>query len=98
MAKQIPVFEGLRRPVITEKATVLQGARKYVFEVAPGANKPQVKEAVERTFNVKVTAVNTMTIQGRWRRMGRTKGRSRDWKKAVVTLQPGDKIELFEGV
>lgn len=90
--------EVLRRPLITEKGTQLQAQGKYVFEVARWANKPQIKQAVEKAFNVKVTAVNVVTVGGKMRIVGRRRVLTQPWKKAVVTLQPGDKIELFEGV
>ncbi len=92
------LYEVLRRPLITEKNTALQAEGKYVFEVANEANKPQIKQAVEKAFKVKVTAVNVMTAPGKRRKVGRREVATQPWKKAVVTLQPGDKIELFEGV
>ncbi len=92
------LYEVLRRPLITEKITTLQAQNKYAFEVAEEANKPQVKQAVEKAFKVKVTAVNTITVPGKLRRIGRQQVLTRSWKKAVVTLKPGDKIEIFEGV
>lgn len=92
------LYEVLRRPLITEKNTMLQTQGKYAFEVAGKANKPQIKQAVEKAFNVKVTAVNVMTVPGKERRIGRRVVLTPSWKKAVVTLQSGDKIELFEGV
>ncbi|MBM2826094.1 MAG: rplW [Dehalococcoidia bacterium] len=88
----------LRRPIITEKSTFLQAQSKYTFEVAVDANKPQIKEAVEKAFNVKVDTVNTMMVMGKFRKIGRNTGKARDWKKAIVTLKPGHKIEFFEGV
>ncbi|MFH0768075.1 MAG: 50S ribosomal protein L23 [Chloroflexota bacterium] len=91
------LYEVLRRPLITEKYTALQAQGKYVFEVASEATKPQIKEAVEKAFNVKVTLVNVMRVPGERRRYGRRKVSGRTWKKSVVTLKPGDKIELFEG-
>ena len=91
------LYDVLRRPVITEKNTVLQAQGKYAFEVAKEATKPQIKQAVEKAFNVKVTAVNVMIVSGKRRRLGRRELQARPWKKAVVTLKPGDKIELFEG-
>ncbi len=91
-------YEVLRRPVITEKGTELQAQGKYAFEVAREANKPQIKQAVEKAFNVKVTAVNVTMVRGKERRVGRRVVLTQPWKKAIVTLQPGDKIELFEGV
>jgi len=92
------LYEVLRRPLITEKSTVLQAQGKYAFEVAGGANKPQIKQAVEKAFKVEVTAVNVMTMPGKRRRLGRRQLPAHPWKKAIVTLKPGDKIELFEGV
>ena len=92
------LYEVLRRPLITEKSTALQVEGKYAFEVALGANKPQVKQAVEKAFKVEVTTVNMMTVPGKRRRLGRRQLPAHPWKKAVVTLKPGDKIELFEGV
>jgi len=92
------LYEVLRRPVITEKGTELQAQGKYAFEVARDANKPQIKQAVEEAFKVKVTAVNVVTVRGKVRRVGRRQVLTQSWKKAIVTLQPGDKIELFEGV
>ncbi|MBI4267877.1 MAG: 50S ribosomal protein L23 [Chloroflexi bacterium] len=92
------LYEVLRRPLITEKYTALQAEGKYAFEVAAGAAKPQIKQAVEKAFNVEVTAVNVMNMAGKTRRRGRQLLPAHPWKKAVVTLKPGDKIELFEGV
>ena len=92
------VYEVLRRPVITEKNALLGAQNKYTFEVAPDANKLQIKEAVEKAFKVKVTAVNVITVQGKTKRRRVRLVTSSPWKKAVVTLQSGDKIELFEGV
>jgi large subunit ribosomal protein L23 len=91
-------YEILRRPVITEKNTMLTGQNKYTFEVAQEANKPQIKEAVEKAFKVKVSSVNVIHVPGKMRRAGRRRGMTSSWKKAVVTLEPGNKIELFEGV
>ncbi|MEE9521154.1 MAG: 50S ribosomal protein L23 [Dehalococcoidales bacterium] len=90
--------EVLRHPVITEKNTQLQTQGKYAFEVAEKANKPQIKQAVEKAFNVKVTAVNVIKVRGKMRVVGRRRVLTQSWKKAIVTLQLGDKIELFEGV
>jgi large subunit ribosomal protein L23 len=92
------LYEVLRRPLITEKSTVLQAQNKYAFEIADSANKPQVKQAIENAFKVKVTGVNVITMPGKTRRVGRRQIQTRPWKKAVITLQPGDKIEFFEGV
>jgi len=92
------LYEVLRRPLITEKNTDLQAQGKYAFEIADGANKPMIKQAVEQAFKVKVTGVNVVTMQGKTRRVGRRQVLTRPWKKAIVTLQEGDKIEFFEGV
>ena len=91
------LYEVLRRPLITEKSTVLQAEGKYAFEVAKLANKPQIKQAVEKAFKVEVTAVNVIIVSGKRRRLGRRQLLAKPWKKAIVTLKPGDKIELFEG-
>ena len=92
------LYEVLRRPLITEKNTELQAQGKYAFEVAREANKPQIKQAVEKAFKVKVTAVNVVAVHGKVRKVGGRQVLTPAWKKAIVTLVPGDKIELFEGV
>jgi large subunit ribosomal protein L23 len=92
------LYEVLRHPLITEKNTDLQTQNKYVFEITEGANKPLVKQAVEKAFKVRVTGVNVITVPGKTRRVGRRQVQTPSWKKAIVTLQPGDKIEFFEGV
>ncbi len=92
------LYEVLRRPLITEKNAMLQAQGKYAFEVAEEANKHQVKQAVEKAFKVKVMAVNVMTVPGKTRRVGRQMVLTPSQKKAIVTLKPGDKIELFEGI
>lgn len=92
------LYEVLRRPLITEKSTNLQTQNKYAFEIAEKANKPMVKQAVEKAFRVRVTGVNVVTVPGKTRRVGRQQVLTRSWKKAIVTLQAGDKIEFFEGV
>ncbi len=91
-------LEVLRRPIITEKSTALQERGKYTFEVAKEANKQQIKQAVEQAFKVEVTKVNVITVPPRWRGPGRRRGLTTPWKKAIVTLKPGFKIEFFEGV
>jgi len=92
------LFEVLRRPLITEKSTTLQEQGKYAFEVAGQATKPMIKQAVEKAFKVKVNAVNVVSMRGKMRMVGRRKVMTAPWKKAVVTLKSGDKIEFFEGV
>ena len=98
MPKELHPYAVLLRPIITEKTTVLTGADKYVFEVDLRANKNQIKEAVQVAFNVRVAEVNTMVMKGKPKRFGRKITNRPDWKKAIVTLVPGDKIELFEGI
>ncbi len=99
MPKPIHPLEVLRRPLITEKGTRLGSENKYVFEVHRGSNKPQIKEAVEKAFDVSVLHVNVMNVRGKARiRRGRRTTRRPDWRKAVVTLAHDDKIELFEGL
>ena len=92
------LYEVLRRPLITEKNTMLQVQGKYVFEVDAEANKPQIKQAVEKAFKVTVMAVNVMTVPGKTKWVGRQMVLTPSHKKAIVTLKAGDKIELFEGV
>ncbi len=88
----------IRRPLITEKVTRLQEElNQYVFEVDPRSNKIEIKRAVEERFNVRVTKVRTINIRGKVKTLGRFSGRRPNWKKAVITLFKGDKIELFEG-
>jgi large subunit ribosomal protein L23 len=92
------LYKVLKRPLITEKNSALQAQGKYAFKVAEEANKEQIKQAVEKAFKVTVTGVNVMTVSGKRRRMRGREVTSPSWKKALVTLKPGDKIELFEGV
>ena len=86
----------IKAPVITEESTIQSETRnQYVFRVDPRANKPQIRDAVERLFNVKVLAVNTCNYAGKRRRRGLQYGRTAHWKKAVVTLREGDSIDLL---
>lgn len=91
------LYQVVVRPIVTEKSMGLLEQNKYTFEVALTANKRQVQEAVEKIFDVTVTDVRTMTIKGKQRRWGRTPYKTRDWKKAIVTLAEGDTIEAFSG-
>lgn len=91
------LYEVLRRPLITEKNTALGEQNKYSFEVAKDANKIQIRQAVEALFNVDVTAVNTSNVRGKMRRVRQSRGMTRSWKKAVVTLRPGQRIDIFGG-
>ena len=86
------------RPIMTEKSMrQKEDLNTVTFRVRPDANKVEIRSAVESVFNVKVAAVRTASFEGKLKRMGRHEGRRRDWKKAIVTLQPGHKIELVEG-
>lgn len=92
------VHEVLRRPVISEKNTLQGEIGKYTFEVHPTANKTMIKEAVEAIFSVSVTAVNTSHVRGKMKRVGRFRGMTPGWKKAVVTVLSGQRIDFLEGV
>ena len=86
-------------PVITEKSVAGLSEKKYTFRVADGANKIEIAKAVEEIFGVKVAKVNTISMKGRKRRMGRFEGYTSDWKKSVVTLTEDSKtIEFFDGM
>jgi large subunit ribosomal protein L23 len=99
MVKTPHPLEVIVAPLITEKATRLSGENKFLFEVRRDANKIQIKDAVERSFKVRVLSVNVINMKGKGRRVRGNRMKHRpDWKKAVVTLAEGDKIELFEGI
>jgi large subunit ribosomal protein L23 len=86
-------YQVIRRPIITEKGLgVKETQHTVVFEVAPGATKTEIKEAVQQIFKVKVSAVRTANFHGKFRRRGRAEGYRRDWKKAYVKLAPGEKM------
>jgi len=88
----------IRRPLITEKSTQQKEAsHQYVFEVHRDANKIEIQSAVERLFKVRVLQVRTCNILGKIKRLGKKYGKKPDWKKAIVTLKEGDRIEFFEG-
>ncbi|MBE3599033.1 MAG: 50S ribosomal protein L23 [Limnochordaceae bacterium] len=89
----------LVRPLVTEKSTrTMSEANAYTFQVPLDVTKVQVQQAVERLFKVHVVDVRTMRVRGKSRRMGRFVGKRPDWKKAIVKLAPGERIEIFEGV
>lgn len=88
-------FKIIKTVLVTEKASTLMEAGKYTFKVATGANKVEIAKAVEEVFGVKVKAVNTLNYNGKKKRRGAYVGKRADWKKAVVTLAPGQTIELF---
>ena len=92
-------YSTLRRPVVTEKTTLQKEiANTVTFEVDRGANRIEIKRAVEKAFGVKVKSVQTMQVTGKAKRRGRILGKRRNWKKAMVRLMPGERIEFFEGV
>ena len=91
-------YDTIKRPLITEKGTNAQAtANQYYFAVDPRASKTEIKEAVGDIFKVTVTEVRTMRVRGKLRRVGRNVGRTAAWKKAIVTLKEGDRIEFLEG-
>lgn len=92
-------YEIIRKPIITEKSTIQKEKdNQLTFEVDRKANRVEIRRSVERIFNVRVTKVRTIQMKGKVKRVGRTLGKRRDWKKAVVTLAAGENIEFFEGV
>lgn len=89
----------LRRPMVTEKTTIQkEDDNQVVFRVRLDANKVEIREAVERLLGVKVTSVNTAIVRGKTKRMGRQTGKRPNWKKAIVTLAPGEEVEFFEAL
>ena len=92
------LYDVILSPVITEKATALSEHNKVVFKVAPGATKPQIKEAVEKLFDVKVKSVNTLVRKGKVKRFKGTVGKQSDVKKAIVTLAEGHSIDVTTGL
>ena len=92
-------YDVIRRPIVTEKTMSGLADKKYTFEVATGANKIEIKQAVEAIFGVKVASVNTMNVLGKIKRMGVHSGKRPDWKEAIVTLKADSKtIEFFDGM
>jgi len=91
-------YQVLRRPLITEKVTRLGEQNKYAFQVDPRANRLEVKQAVEKAFNVKVQSVNILRVKGKIKRLGHRQFTTPGWKKALVTLREGHKIQFIEGV
>ncbi|MEW6725127.1 MAG: 50S ribosomal protein L23 [Bacillota bacterium] len=86
------------KPMVSEKSTGGMDQNKYTFMVAIDANKTEIKQAIEEIFKVKVDKVNTVKMMGKIKRMGRYEGKRPDWKKAIVTLAEGNRIEVFEGI
>jgi large subunit ribosomal protein L23 len=93
------IYKIIEKPLVTEKGTdMLADGNWVMFRVHPAANKIEIREAVQKIFNVKVRHVNTQVVQGKRRRFGKSMGQLKTWKKAMVQLQEGEKIEIFEGV
>ena len=91
-------YEIIKRPLITEKTNIQKEvSNQLTFEVDRRANRIEIKRAIETAFKVKVAGVQTMQVKGKVKRRGRTIGKRRDWKKAIVTLMPGERIDFFEG-
>lgn len=92
-------YDIIRRPLNTEKTNIQQELHNMIsFEVLKTANRVQIKESVEKIFDVKVESVRTMNVNGKRTQRGRIVGKKKDWKKAIVKLMPGEKIDFFEGV
>ncbi|MDY0375638.1 MAG: 50S ribosomal protein L23 [Desulfobacterium sp.] len=92
-------FDIIRRPINTEKTTLQKETYNQIsFEVARDANRVDIKNAIEKIFNTRVQAVKTMQIKGKVKQRGRIVGKRRNWKKAIVKLMPGQRIDFFEGV
>ena len=98
MSTKAEQYDVIRKPIITEKATMASENGAVVFEVAIEANKPQIKEAVESLFNVKVKAVNTLITKGKVKRFKGQLGKRKDVKKAYVTLEEGNTIDVTTGL
>jgi len=95
----VDIYQVIREPHITEKANIQKSETNQVtFNVHRGANKIEIKQAVETLLKTKVLDVRTMNVRGKSRRMGKTMGRRSHWKKAIVSLAPGQNIEFFEGM
>ena len=92
-------YDILRGPVVTEKTTLQKELYNQVtLKVAKTANRVEIKDAVEKTFNTQVKQVRTVQVKGKVKQRGRIIGKRKDWKKAIVTLMPGQRIDFFEGV
>ena len=93
------VFDIIKKPLVTEKTNLQKEELGQVtFEIDRRANRVEAKEAIEKIFNVKVDSVRTINVKGKVKQRGRIIGKRRDWKKAIVKLMPGERIDFFEGV
>ena len=92
-------YDIIRRPLITEKTNIQKEAfNQITFEVDRRANRVEIKRAIEKLFNVRVSTIRTIQVKGKVKQRGRVVGKRRDWKKAIATLMPGERIDFFEGV
>ena len=92
-------YDIIKRPLITEKTSIQKEVyNQLTFEVDRRANRVEIKRDIEKIFNVNVAGVKTMQVKGKTKQRGRIAGKRRDWKKAIVTLMPGERIDFFEGV
>ena len=91
-------YKQLVRPLITEKSSLVGMYNQYVFEIAPKTNKVEIKKAIQALYGVKALKVNTINMRGKTVRYGRRYGKLKNWKKVIVTLKQGDKIDVYEGV
>jgi len=91
-------FRILEQPRVTEKGSFLGNLNQYIFIISLAVNKREVRKAIEELYSVKVIKVNIINVKGKERKSGRSRGRTRAWKKAIITLRQGDTIKLFEGV
>jgi len=93
------MYQIVKKPLVTEKGTVMLSEGNWVtFKVHLDANKIEIREAIQKIFTVSVLQVNTQIVRGKRKRFGKSMGQSKSWKKAMVQLKEGDKIEIFEGV
>lgn len=88
----------VKKPLVSEKSYNMAARQQYSFEVDKKANKTQVAKAIQNIFNVHVESVNTLIVKPKPKRVGRFQGKTKKWKKAIVTLREGDRIEIFEGI
>ena len=92
-------YDIIRRPLITEKTNIQkEDFNQITFEVDRRANRVEIKRAIEKLFNVRVRTIRTIQVKGKVKQRGRVVGKRRDWKKAIATLMPGERIDFFEGV
>ena len=93
------VYDMIKRPLITEKTNIQKESFNQIsFEVDRRANRVEIKKSIEKIFNVNVAQIRTMQVKGKVKQRGRIAGKRKDWKKAIVKLMPGERIDFFEGV